>query len=349
MRKRIFIFLGVLAVIVLSGVALWRGEAAAAGASPLYIAPEDLEFGAVWANAQIDRAVQVTNVSEAPVHVRDIRMGCSCISVSPKSFSLAPGSSERVHLHLNASVNPLIGKSTTIDASIDLVPLVDANGAVRQLSPWRVTASIQKAVSVSATKVDFGASVPVKGPYATKEIEVACAVPLKRLDATTEAPFIDVDVVQYGDDPQRYRILVKPADDAGEGPLTSAVHVSPVLENGETAPKLSLSIEGAIAGDMRVLPKDITLGAARLHEERTATVTLQSVNHSPIDVIPDHTSHDDITVVSKSLDGNAAIIRIAVPISGEGMQHLNLRLRVTQNGRSRVLTIPVTYYGRAPK
>src|SRR6266404_1551199 len=74
-----------------SWAAYLLGRQSAVNTSPLFVDPAELDFGNTWVTSKLERTLSVTNTSSEPVDVVDLRPSCTCTSIQPTRFRLAPG------------------------------------------------------------------------------------------------------------------------------------------------------------------------------------------------------------------------------------------------------------------
>ena len=86
-----------------------------AKSQPLHIDAADLDFGTQWDTDRFAWTVRVRNSSTERVTIRRLSSSCSCTSLEPSQFELAPGGEQTIRLQ------------------IDLGAVKDRSGAVRIL------------------------------------------------------------------------------------------------------------------------------------------------------------------------------------------------------------------------
>ena len=61
----------------------------------------NLDFGAVWEDAEFDWELPIHNQIGERVYVTDFALSCACLRIEPRSFELAPGETTSLKLKIN--------------------------------------------------------------------------------------------------------------------------------------------------------------------------------------------------------------------------------------------------------
>jgi len=100
MHSRIFLFLAAFAgAVVLIGIGLFTGTKESAHS--LEIEPKSLELGEVWPQQDHQHQLTIRNVSSRQRTISEFDASCPCARIEPASFTLGPGTSRQITMHIN--------------------------------------------------------------------------------------------------------------------------------------------------------------------------------------------------------------------------------------------------------
>jgi hypothetical protein len=163
----------------------------------LFIAPENLDFGVVWAESAFKWTLPIQNRGTEPVSVERFLPTCNCVAVSPPTVTIGPGETTKVVLTLD-----LTAKTGTLNGT-EHVPFQAGLGAAVQkgthyvaLADWTLTGRIKPLAALTPASVNLGRlsnRAPLPSPSL---VEVHPNASLRYFRLVRELPSFDVEVRQ---------------------------------------------------------------------------------------------------------------------------------------------------------
>lgn len=312
--------------------------------SGLEIAASDLDLGEVWEDPNFVRPVTITNRGGRPVEVVDLRGGCECTSVDPRSFVLGPGESQRVQVKIDLTHRyPHQFGVARRELSVGLHPILKDRGA--RAEGWKVTGVIKSRVSLEGRVINFGDMCGQGGPPVTRKMRATAHVPLVGLDALCPADLATVGVRQVAGKSGEYHITVTPNPSLPLGTFKFDVDLAATLHDGGKVPCSSFHVEGEMRSPVRVVPDPVLLGEFVVGTKAEALVSIRFPAAGwLVDRVETELSETSITSADP-IDA-CPTYRITQPITKNGDGYCAVRFVVRKpDGKLEMVPAAVRWYG----
>lgn len=281
--------------------------------------------GEIWEDKAFRWPLPIENRSDAPIAIKHFETSCFCVSVDPKSVTIAPREKRTVTVTLDTRVRDPkeIGKSAHELTEI-LEPIVQgsAGGRARNRSYWKLTASVRRRLTFDMLSLSFG-NRPVHGhPPVARKTVVTIHVPYQELSARVQPDVAAVRTVKQDD--STFVIHVAPRTDMRPGRFQAELVVELTDEKGNSCKAGWLPIDGELRPEIRPVPARFTLSASPVGSTAEGMFLLQ----------PDD---EDLTLTTIATDKPELEI---APINVKGVppgRAYAVRLRMTHTGDTSAL------------
>ncbi len=223
---------------------------AALSASPAFavpkvvvVEPAHLDVGEVEPGQPQKFEWTLRNDGDALLSIEALEPTCYCTTGKADSWSIAPGTSTKVHVTVDPS-----------DWVGDILKGVDiqTNDAQNKTVSLDVKMKVRPGIAVVPPELDFGA-VPAQGaPVRTVDVKAGKERPFKVTSLATDVPFVTVeqDPLQT-DDRVGVKLSVKIAAGVPAGPFATKIVVQ---TDDASRPRIEIPVRGAGPGGLAVSP-----------------------------------------------------------------------------------------------
>jgi hypothetical protein len=325
MRTRIGILL--VAGVASVGSVAWvfrPANSTPADAGPLVVAPEHLDRGAIWESPSHTIELPVENRSAEPVQVTGWARSCSCLSVEPERFTLAPGETRTVRTELILTAR---GSGPEEEFEVYLTAM---SGERAVSSRWALRGQVRSPLPAAPREIDFGLISDLATDVAPNVFEVEPPVPLECVTAVVEPPIATATVTPL-DGSGRVRVTVRPVLPVPPGDQRATLRLLPVRVGGEALPPREVRIVCQGGTDVQPNPPRLLLGSIPDGDTATAEVAFRSLTGRPFEIEPVSPGPAGVTIARReSSDGPA----FGITVRGvAGSQVVPVEFRVRQQSR----------------
>lgn len=249
------------------------------------LVPDDktLDFGEVWEQSDFRWQIQVHNPGLRAVEVTNVRTACSCVDVSPRTFTLLPGEVQQIDavLDLRSSAGRWAeesGRPPVSQFSVSITPQY-RNAKTTPEDVWQITGRVRHPLGDIARSVDFGdVSHSAAGPPVTA-LPISCPPGISlvgaRCDEAWGMPQVSYDALG---NPQ----IVIQLNRRALGRFNFPLHVLTETNDGRSLPPVDVSVTGRLVGDVEVFPPETALGLLRPGETIENTIFIRSRSGQPL-------------------------------------------------------------------
>ena len=186
-----------------------------AGADPvptstpaLRIDAAELHFGDVWEQQDFIWPVTVQNTSATAKQITGFSGSCSCQTFSPREFTLQPGESQRVEVHLDLRANNSQALAEPVD-NFAVAIWATVKGEPKDIS-WKLTGRVKRAVRCP-DRVDLGRVSELAPEKGAVEFGVRPFADLSRFRIVPGAAWVRTELKRVG---ANYAVKVIPRERA---------------------------------------------------------------------------------------------------------------------------------------
>ena len=206
------------------------------------------DFGSLWWGDKCETDIEIKNVGNAPLEIRNVKTSCGCTGAKPNRTTLGPGESDKIHLAYNTEKGVVdVSQTATIETNDPAQPAItlSVRGTVKNLFD-----------GVPASQIGFGQTcIDLEQ---TKSIELVNAYdqPL-RLSAAAirpDSPFtVRLQEIEAG---KRYRLTA-----TTRVPMKSASHYEHVELRTDSPqhPKFSVTISAYAMERVELMPPNVVV------------------------------------------------------------------------------------------
>lgn len=247
----------------------------------LVVAPADLDFGTAWEQPAFRHTFAVTNPTDRPVRVAEIRTGCGCTTVEPQSFTVPPGGRQELTAELD-----LTGRAGGEAApfAVELLPNI-AHQPPGGRTVWTLRGDVRpNPIIVSEAAIDFGDEYVVGESAPSREIEVMLAEgsAFDDLRAVGLGNPGRVEIQEVG--PRKWRLAIAPADGLPAGPFEFSVRIETILDGQGPTTFREIAATGTVRDDVAAWPTAVDFGVLETGEIGEEYVILASHSGRPFEV-----------------------------------------------------------------
>lgn len=307
----------------------------------LSIASAYLDFGAATVQEDFLWKAPIENLSSHAVEVVGFERSCGCATVTPNSFTLAPGETQWLQIHLNLrSRDAFTFSGGEREFSVSLRPLVAK--AMTPGAPWVVHGRVQSPFRIVEPKLCF----PTGSLVAGREFE-----PLA-FTLTPRAPIQDLTVAlakgsaaaEVSVEPRgsAWRISLRPDAALAVGVHDFRVVIAATALDGVPLPRQTVRLTGRVVPDVTVEPpylrfdgRAASVQAVRLHSRTGAPFEVVDVAASNPLLRVDRGGDDRQRAAEADFD--VAALRPSTELL---VAHVEFRIRST-NDRAGEFSLPL--------
>lgn len=341
-RGRIIILAGMIGLFVLVFWMAMKSRQMIAVPVGLVVSANDLDVGEVWEQGEFQRNLTIRNTTEKEVTIDGFSSSCGCLSIEPSSLTIPSGKEAEVR----ATLNLTLGDSRdNMNFEVKITPVLrDLYG---QHPPvWIIRGQARRLMKLRPRTISFYANQLVRGQAFPSHTAIATPnIELGSLKAKYPAELATVEVARCTEDNNSFQVNITPRKSLPVGPFRFDVLLEPVRKD-KLLPIVKLPIEGRVMGDVQAIPDSVILGARRVGETATETLTLRSEGGVPLVVRRFCADSTDTQIEPFTVKGvSDHVFRINQHITKLGKQVFSIRFSVTKNGESSTLKVKGTYEG----
>lgn len=314
----------------------------------LEVTAADLDIGEAWEDPNFVRPMTITNRGDRRAEVTDLRGGCECTAVEPRSFTLGPGESQQVRVKIDLTHRyPHQFGVERRELAVGLHPFLKDRGMTAE--GWKITGVIRSRLSLEGRGLQFGDLCGQGGPPVTRKMRATAHVPLAGLGAACPRETATVGVRRVGGESGQYHVLVTPTPNLPLGPFRFDVTLTATLPDGSQFPCAPFHVEGEMRSPVRVVPDPVLLGehAVGATAEAYVSVRFPAAGWS-VDRVETELSDTTVTP-AEPIDGRPAY-RIVQPVMAAGDRYCAVRFVVRKpDGKLETVPVTVRWYGESAR
>jgi hypothetical protein len=332
---------------------------------PLFIAPNDLDFGRVWEDRAFERDIHVQNQYGYPLTTIELAASCDCTRVEPLSLSLGAGGNATIHVVVDLArararqrrppvTAPGEGRSPgerPPEVEYQVAAEIGArckgvHGGWLPVQTWALTGNSRMAMSIEPDAVSFGDSLVEGQAFPSRVVQLHAYVPLARVAAKTDSDVVDVELRGSADDGTDRQIVIRPKAGLGAGTHRCEVLIGGETPNGESLPQRRFPVELQVLGDVAATPTAINFGAYPRGSTVAETLVIQTRSGAAIDVECLDLDSPGTRVETVRSDPSFKQFRVNQEVTDVGEHKGTLRFLVRRHGEGEVaIPIAVRYLG----
>jgi hypothetical protein len=344
------IVLVIIFTLSIAAVSLWTAHATTSRNNPLIIVDQGMsDIGTVWMRSDFKHAIMVANTSNKTLVVDDILRSCSCATIHPRSFSLAPGERQRIDVILN-----LIPRGT-VEPHIELIPfsvsLLPRIRQINQLIKWDIVGHVKLPFNLTHGWIDFGQIPRESLAQQKRSLILDCRAPIDTLNSTIDLDSATVHTERVGSDKYRIDVSLTPA--LSPGSIDATVSIRAISLQGEQLPEFKVRVIGMVLDEISVVPQEISFGSIGLKDCQEETMVVRSRNSRRIESLDVKADLPSTSVVLRSRDESQYVyqIRQNCDVSGNHQSFVRIiyRFLLDDVETTREMAIPLAFFGVAQR
>ena len=262
----------------------------------LWVEGDNLNFGEVQESDSFRWKIPIKNISPKAIKVSRIIASCSCTSISPSSFVLAPG--QKIDLKINMNLIGIYGITPPHFSRLfetRIVPIFESNPPEKII--WTLKGKVLSAFRVSNTNISFlGPDAVVRGTKTKpRQIVVNSRVPLKKLAVEHDKQLLEVQVLPDHSDLSQFNIVISPLATLPTGTFNTSVLLRGIELDGDECFSLPISVSGIVEGDVRLVPNTIHFGVQKVGKVSEAVIAVESRTGQTFTVETVETNTNEVT------------------------------------------------------
>jgi hypothetical protein len=345
--RRTLLLAGVV-VLALAAVGLTRRDALFPGSPTPHTAtaePEQLlvipdgrdSFGEVWLSKDFAWTFPVVNRGDQPVAVRDAIGSCTCLSVSPRRFTLQPGQTQVITAHIDLTMKH---RQDGPSGFVITYEVADDAGQSKLGGKWVVTGNVRTLVMLDKP-LDFGRRSVLAQPLKPVSVVARFGTKVDSVTAQSASPELRAEITPRGPD-GRYLLTLTPTGRFPVGPLNTAVVLKIKPASGDERSE-RLSVAGQIIPDVEASPPSYPGGGQLIGTALEFDVSVSSGSGQPFAVVGVKTVGDGLSVAGSA---GRYVVRQACRAAGPHTGRIDFE--VTGIDGRYVTSVTVDYTGLQP-
>ncbi len=347
LRNRLY---SIAVAVFLGGVsvaAYCLGSAARSAAPMLEVSAAALDFGEVWAQPAFQWDLPIKNTSNAQVTIEKFDLSCNCVAIEPKRLVVPAHSSSNVRLTLDLAKARLSSWGRAVD-NIDLQILPRVAEAPYQDISWTLRGKVKRPFVFEPAQLSQWQEVR-RQAFAGRTIRLTSLIPAPAFMIRCVPKVFSARIVNTAKTHDQYELTLRP----GQSVPAGAFHVDLTIQvriPGLSSPfSTTIPVDGYLRDDVAIIPEAIHFGPRPLSSHCQQDLALASDSGRPFEFVSTETSSDAIELGPLTLDNagrSGTGLRLKLTVVAEGQQRGWAKIRLREHdGRPRVITIPIEYYG----
>lgn len=295
-----------------------------------------LAIGEVWINDRYVHAIEVYNDGQTEIDIEDIVTSCTCVSLTPRKFRIAPGGSQTISLELNLLAGPRdVPTAATRTISVGLLPVLTEG--YRQPLPYRLHGTVKSPFALSRPEAK-PASPVIRGSGAYhRTFTIYAWEELVSPNVTSDCAIAVAEMTPLAPSGELwpYEVTLNVDPEVENGVYEVPVRLTASKEEGRVIATDVVYVSVEVADDVRCAPSVIVAGAMQLNSSFEVDVLLYSQNDAEFRIV-NVDAAGEIEVRSLSIPNT---YRIAGLASNVGVNDYTVRFHVRE---STARTYPVT-------
>lgn len=309
-----------------------------------------LSFGQIWERKDYPWEVVVKNVASHQVEIINITTSCTCVSATPKQFTIPPGKNAKLQLNLDLTkgqerTNALT--SRPFEVKIDA--MVKELGRPINYS-WTIGGKVREALKFDRRLVDFERRLIFGEHFPAAQCVLIHDKSIKDIKINSSSTLADVSIVDdVINTDGRAQIRITPKKRITPGEWEFDIYAEGKTMAGKTLIGKSIPIRMHVMDKLIIEPSEMCMGAYRIGSTIKKRVLLQSLAEDKTPFVVEGFSASDMsTCVEPLLDRreNALAFQISQHVNGLGFHESKVNFVVVAgDNRRHDVRLKITWHG----
>lgn len=313
----------------------------------LKVPPDALFFGTIWDQDIFHCTLPVENHNDRPIEISGFDVSCSCLSVFPKSCTIAPNSKVSLDLALSLADRPENMEQPVRDMSVTIAPRIENSSRIHE--GWKISGKVRGILGYIPKIAAVDGDCVAGKPSPSTSINIRSHKDLSTLQAVCEPAMANVEVITAADDRRSHTLKITPKQDIAPGRFTLIVKIRAVTSEGQKELNRQLTVIGRVVDDVQLQPASLLYGARVVGSSAQEVVTLILGKEMVLEGF--ESKGDGLTVVPQRQKSGAPVSYLVTQRftqAGNQSNTLSFWLRGPGFAEARKSDLPVCYYGLAP-
>ena len=340
-RSSLHWFMLVSSLFALTGAGAWLGAVRITrAAAALQIDAAALDFGEQWAKPGFELTVPVQNLSSTPIDVKRVRVSCTCLNVTPKSFVVPPQGNVKLTFMLDLTAN---ARSDSDEAPYDEeFVLMSDTESLPVSQAFRLKGAVKRPLLLSPENRQLS---PSPSGAAEWSVPIIATLPLKDIVARTDAEHAWVAAFPSATKSNQWRLEIQ-CTAKSRGHFEIPVVLQPEAADGTTRlPEVRWTFRGSMVSPVQVLPEDADFGIVARNVIARERLTLRRSDGRPCRVSELRPPAGITATLVETDDPNVVRIDVEAAFKTVGLQQTAIEVAIGgTEAELETLTIPVRAY-----
>jgi hypothetical protein len=332
--------------------ARWAGPSV--GARALHIDSTYLDLGERWAQRGFQHSLPIENRSGHKLTIKEFFCSCNCVSFRPSSLVIPAGGTAWVDCTLDLTAYCGVMQARR-DLAVTVVPIVEEG--VPHSTKWKLHGVVKSPGDPEHTALLFqGPDRLVEGSeFAAKSLVVHFRAPAEHVAAHCPESFTTAEVADIPHtNREQFQLSVRPSQSLPRGTFAFEVLVRATL--GDEHADIPVRVIGEVVGDVHASPGELILGIVEQGASSSEIVLFRSRtgkrfavrSMAPRDPNVRVEGLHDATAPGKHVRQPAFRVTVLADRTGSCCSKVDFSVRY-ESGKREVLSLPIAFYGLAPR
>lgn len=305
-----------------------------------------LIFGKAWVTDSLPVALAVTNTSDVPIEVVDIRTSCACTEVDPDKFLLEGKAHRRITLRIDLTRSANQVNTLSVPFETVLRPLMKDDSSTE----WSVTGRVRLPFARPGGFINLG---EIDGRTRKGEFELRRHPLVSEIEVAAADPDLTVRSVKRGESGEADRYEVRLAEKVPLGPFRSSLQFTPTPLDGTALRPIEVVASGLLAGDLSWSPRRLIL-TSELRDAGGELISIRSRSGSPV-VVETVSSPSEFVAADLVPSDDESSAAVRVRLRDDATAGINLSTEVlilikcAADPEEQVIEVPVIAFLRTRK
>ena len=311
--------------------------------SPLYVAPNEFDFGVGWEQGSHKHAFTLHNRTAQPIAITQWRTSCTCTDITPHTLEIPARGSASVAVTINLSA-AYSAKADSPDQrlSISVEPILFSGVATQ--TAWTFSG---KARRIFVEYPSISGTLDYLEPPKPRTILFKTHFPLTDADVTSSSPLLRASIRTLDGEAKSHQIDVSLVGDLTLGRFDSSLKLTG-RSLGQDLPELPIPVIVDVLADVFAEPPFIHFGIVESELPSRQSLKLRSRHQRPFDVLEVQSPWPTLTVNHRSMEpGEPADVFDAVVADPENHSRGGkVVFTIRQERKTYSIPVGVTYVSR---
>ncbi len=263
---------------------------ASAPESPIRIEPETFDFGVVYFSSPVTHDFTVTNISQSPITITDIKPDCGCTAVMMNVKELQPGQA--------GILNVIYKPEQRVGKTIKKITVYTSPDTERNWVELPISADVHSILTITPSQTYFrnvhvgdesssDVSIRADADQSIDILGVECVEGRMNLELSSPAINEIASSTGTASGSKEWKLTLRLPKDLPIGRFESKIKIR---TNSPVQPEYIFSAVGVVLGPLSVNPTQWYLGTLKPNDEQTKTFKLTTSRSDQTLQTPDVTS-----------------------------------------------------------